>query len=125
MGGMEEPSKMIDFKNKQLHRFNIGQKVNIVDKNFIMKPYHSEGNAIDEQYIIGLSLKIIYDYANRINNTEVKYFFNQRKNDYNNTTVYEIDEEYVFRTEEEALAYLRNDDDFRSMNPHLIGLDEE
>lgn len=122
---MEEKGKMLDVDKKQLHKFNIGQKVNIADESFVMKPYHCEGNAIDEEYIIGISLRMIYDYKNRINNTEVKYLFNERKNDCNDTTVYEIDESFVFGTEEEAEFYLRNNDLFLENNKEYYKNDAE
>ena len=120
-----------DMNTEDGNNFNIGDVVYIAS-NDRMKENQTIFDAISREIIIGISVKITYReaYNDETNNygigkdIDVNYIF--KENDrYSEESEYEIDEEYVFATEEEALAYLRNDDDFRSMNPHLIGLDEE
>ena len=113
------------------NNFEIGDYV-WVAFNRRMEENQTISDAVSKEIIVGISVKItcreVFNYESDEyeieKDTEVNYIFKETEY-YGAESEYEQDEDYVFATEEEALTYLRNDDDFRSINPHLHRTDTE
>lgn len=113
------------------NNFKIGDLV-WVTYNYRMEETQTISDAVSKEIIIGISVNITYkeEYNDESGeyeierNTDVNYIFKEIDR-YGVESDYKKNEECVFATEEEALSYLREDDDFRDMNPHIHRSDEE